>query len=349
MDLPYSDACFVKAYPGETSEAFCDGHNAAFAFFEAVPRSILYDNTKIAVARILGNRQRVRSQMFSELQSHYLFEDRFGRPGKGNDKGKVEGLVKYSRRNFMVPIPRFGSYADFNAHLEKRCRQRQQETLRRHEETIGQRLQKDLTAFLSLPETPYDACAEKSTSVSSLSLVRYKRNDYSVPVAYGHRDVLIKAYVDRVEINCGTELIARHNRSYKKADFIFEPMHYLALLEQKINALDQAAPLVGWQLPEVFQTLRRLLEARMGHIGKREYVQVLRLMETFSLEETEAAVKQALQLGTIGFDAVKHLLLCSIERKPPRLNLDIYPYLPRTQVETTAAKAYLSLLNKEAV
>jgi uncharacterized protein YecE (DUF72 family) len=126
-------------------------------------------------------------------------------------------------------------------------------------------------------------------------------------------------------------------------------MHYLALLEQKINALDQAAPLVGWQLPEVFQTLRRLLEARMGHIGKREYVQVLRLMETFSLEETEAAVKQALQLGTTGFDAVKHLLLCSIERKPPRLNLDIYPYLPRTQVETTAAKAYLSLLNKEAV
>ena len=349
MDLPYSDACFVKAYPAETSEAFCDGHNAAFAFFGAVPRSILYDNTKIAVARILGNRQRVRSQMFSELQSHYLFEDRFGRPGKGNDKGKVEGLVGYSRRNFMVPIPKFGSYADFNAHLEKRCRQRQQETLRRHEKTIGQRLQKDLTAFLSLPETPYDACAEKSTSVSSLSLVRYKRNDYSVPVAYGHRDVLIKAYVDRVEINCGTELIAQHNRSYKKADFIFEPMHYLALLEQKINALDQAAPLVGWQLPEVFQTLRRLLEARMGHIGKREYVQVLRLMETFSLEETEAAVKQALQLGTIGFDAVKHLLLCSIERKPPRLNLDIYPYLPRTQVETTAAKAYLSLLNKEAV
>ncbi len=349
MDLPHSDACFIKAYPAETSEAFCDGHNAAFAFFGAAPRSILYDNTKIAVARILGNRQRVRSRIFAELQSHYLFEDRFGRPGKGNDKGKVEGLVGYSRRNFMVPIPNFASYADFNAYLEKRCRQRRQDTLRGHSETIGERLQRDLAAFLSLPESPYDACVKNPTRVSSLSLVRYRTNDYSVPVAYGHRKVLIKAYVDRVEICCGAELIARHERSYKKGDFIFDPVHYLALLEQKINALDQAAPLVGWQLPEVFPTLRRLLEARMGHIGKREYVQVLRLMETFSLEQTEAAVKQALQLGAIGFDAVKHLLLCSIERKPPRLNLDIYPFLPRIQVKTTATNSYLSLLNKVAV
>lgn len=249
----------------------------------------------------------------------------------------------------MVPIPNFASYADFNTYLEKRCRQRQQDTLRGHNETIGERLKRDLAGFLSLPETPYDACVKNPTRVSSLSLVRYRSNDYSVPVAYGHRKVLVKAYVDRVEIYCGSELIARHERSYEKGDFVFEPLHYLALLERKINALDQAAPLVGWQLPEVFPTFRRLIEARMGHVGKREYVQVLRLMETFSPEETEAAVKQALRLGAIGFDAVKHLLLCSIERKPPRLNLDIYPYLPRVQVKTTATNAYLSLLNKVAV
>ena len=93
MDLPHSDACFVKAYPAETTEAFCDAHVAAFAFFDGVPTSILYDNTRIAVARILGDGQRKRTRVFSELVSHYLFEDRFGRPGKGNDKGKVEGMV----------------------------------------------------------------------------------------------------------------------------------------------------------------------------------------------------------------------------------------------------------------
>jgi transposase len=93
IDLPHSDACFLKAYPAETTEAFCDGHVAAFEFFGGVPSSILYDNTKIAVARILGDGRRKRTRVFSELVSHYLFKDRFGRPGKGNDKGKVEGMV----------------------------------------------------------------------------------------------------------------------------------------------------------------------------------------------------------------------------------------------------------------
>ena len=104
MSLPHSDACFVKAYPGETTEAFCDGHVSGFSFFGGVPRSILYDNTRIAVARILGDGKRQRTRVFSELRSHYLFEDRFGRPGKGNDKGKVEGIVGYCRRNFLVPM-----------------------------------------------------------------------------------------------------------------------------------------------------------------------------------------------------------------------------------------------------
>ena len=88
VDLPHRDACFVQAYPAETTEAFCDGHNAAFGFFGGVPKSILYDNTKLAVARILGDGTRQRTRVSSELQSHYLFADRFGRPGKGNDKGK---------------------------------------------------------------------------------------------------------------------------------------------------------------------------------------------------------------------------------------------------------------------
>jgi transposase len=90
MDLPHSDAGFVKAYPAETTEAFLDGHVAAFAFFSGVPRSILYDNTKLAVARILGDDRRQRTRAFSELTSHYLFADRFGRPGKGNDTDEIE-------------------------------------------------------------------------------------------------------------------------------------------------------------------------------------------------------------------------------------------------------------------
>jgi transposase len=97
---------------------------AAFAFFGGVPQSILYDNTKLAVAQILGDGTRERSRMFSTLQSHYLFADKFGRPGKGNDKGKVEGLVGYSRRHFMVPRPEAPSFDALNARFLEQCMER---------------------------------------------------------------------------------------------------------------------------------------------------------------------------------------------------------------------------------
>jgi transposase len=346
VDLPHSDACFVRAYPAETTEAFCDGHNAAFAFFGGVPQSMLYDNTKLAVARILGDGRRQRTRSFAEVQSHYLFADRFGRPGKGNDKGKVEGLVGYARRNFLVPVPRVESFAALNSHLEARCRERQGARLRGHEETIGERLARDLEAMLPLPAVPYEACERRSARVSSLSLVRYRGNDYSVPVAYGHREVLVRGYVEEVVIGCGAAMIARHRRSYKREDVLLEPLHYLPLLERKIGALDQAAPLAGWELPEAFLVLRRLLEVRLGKAGRREWVQVLRLLEVFSLEEVQAGVAEALRLGAIGFDAVKHLVLCRIARRPARLDLEVYPYLPRARVEMTSARAYLELLSE---
>jgi len=346
VDLPHSDACFVKAYPAETMEAFCDGHNAAFAFFGGVPRTILYDNTKLAVAKILGEGRRERTRRFNELASHYLFADRFGRPGKGNDKGKVEGLVGYTRRHFFVPVPRVESFGALNEHLASACVRRQADRLRGHRETIGERLARDREALLPLPASGYDACEKVATRVTSLSLVRYRGNDYSVPTRYGHREVLLRGYVSEVVISCGAEVIARHERSYQKEDLIFDPLHYLALLEQKIGALDQAAPLSGWTLPEAFSELRRLLEARMGKPGKREYVQVLRLLETFALGEVHAAVRDALTLGAIGFDAVKHVLLCRIEKRPPKLNLEVYPYLPKAHVQTTSAKAYLELLRQ---
>jgi transposase len=269
IDLPHSDDAFVKAFPAETTEAFCEGHNAAFRYFGGVPRSIVYDNTKIAVARILGDGTRKRTRVFSEL----------------------------------------------NAYLERKCGERRGRRLRRHKETIGERFERDRQALLPLPSAPYEACDKHTTRVTSLSLVRYRLNDYSVPTRFGHREVLLKAYVDEVIVCCGSEQIARHRRSYKREELIFDPLHYLALLERKTNALDQAAPLAGWQLPE-----------------------------DFPLSDVAWAARQAVELGTISFDAVKHLLLCRIEQRPPRLDLTRYPHLPAAEVEQTSTTDYLSLL-----
>src|SRR6056297_104844 len=348
LDLPHSDACFVRAYPAATAEAWMDGHVHAFAFFGRVPQSVLYDNDRCLVAKIQPDGTRVRATLFSGLLSHYLFRDRYGRPGKGNDKGNVEGMVGYVRRNHMVPIPHFPDWESFNAYLEERCRARQGDILRGHTETIGARLQRDLAEMRPLPAAPFEACAQASGRVSSQSLVRYDTNDYSVPVAYGHQDVWVRAYVDQVVIGCRSDVIARHPRCYAREDMVFDPIHYLPLIERKINALDQAAPLAEWDLPEEFDTLRRLMEARMLKIGRREYVQVLRLLEDFGMEELHAAVKQALKMGAVGFDAVKHLVLCQVEKRPPRLDLDVYPYLPRAQVETTSAASYMSLMSEAA-
>jgi len=344
MDLPQSDDSFVAAFPAETTEAFLEGHVRAFAYFGGVPTRILYDNTKIAVARILGGQERQRTRAFSELASHYLFASKFGRPAKGNDKGKVEGLVGYARRNFMVPVPRFSSWEEWNDHLAQQCRARRERRLRGHAETIGERFERDRAALLPLPAAPYEACEKVTARVNSLSLVRYRANDYSVPTQYGHHQVLVHGYVHEVSISCASEVIARHPRSYEREAVVFDPLHYLALIEEKTRALDQAAPLEGWPLPACYLQLRRLLEARLNKHGSREYVQVLRLLETFTMEEVTHAIEEALQLGTIGFDAVKHLLLCQIERRPPRLDMQNYPHLPLAQVRTTQAGDYMTLL-----
>ena len=257
IDLPHSDGCFLKAYPA-TTRAFLDGHVSAFALLGGVPRGILYDNTRLAVAKILGDARRQRIRSFTELHSLDPFEDRFGRPSKSNGKGKVEDLVGYSRRDFLVPVPSFESFGALNAYLERRCLERTIAKLRGHADTIGQRMERDLGALLPLPPVAYDACDKQARRVSDLSLVRYRTNDYSVPVAYGYGDILVRGNVDEVVISCGSEVIAEHPRSYEQDDFVNDPVHYLPLLERKPGALDQAAPLQDWAPPGSFGTLHLL-------------------------------------------------------------------------------------------
>jgi hypothetical protein len=205
-----------------------------------------------------------------------------------------------------------------------------------------------LAAFRPLPSGLFEPCEHRTSRVSSTALVRYRLNDYSVPTVFGFREVVVKGFVDRVVVVCAGQEIARHQRSYQRGGFICDPLHYLALIEKKPGALDQAAPLQGWVLPEQFAHLRRLLEARMGNRGKREFIQVLRLMEVFPEAAVAAAVTDAIKLGAPGFDAVKQLILCRIEQRPPRLDVTAYPYLPKASVGLTRAADYAALMSGRA-
>jgi hypothetical protein len=153
--------------------------------------------------KICGDGTRKRTQAFTGLISHYLFTDRFGRPGKGNDKGKVEGLLKNGRRRFLTPVPVATSFDELNANLEADCLRDQDRRANRQDRTIGERLLEDLTAFRALPAAPFEACETRACRVTSTSLVRYRRNDYSVPTTHGLRSVIVKGFVDEVLILSG--------------------------------------------------------------------------------------------------------------------------------------------------
>ena len=324
---------------------FSKAHVRAFEYFGGVPTRILYDNTTLAVAQDPRRWRAEEDAGLLRVAEPLSVRREVRPPGQGQRQGQSRRACRLCAAELHGADPASGQLGGVERVLVRGCRKHRQQRVRGHAETIGERFECDRSALLPLPPVAYEACEKLTTKVNSYSLVRYRTNDYSVPTRYGYREVLVKGYVHQVVIACGSEVIAHHPRSYQREDIVFDPLHYLALLEQKPRALDQAAPLAGWELPACFAQLRRLLEARLSKPGKREYIQVLRLLETFSLQEVTLAIEDALRLGTISFDAVRHLLLCRIEQRPPRLDLENWPHLPTANVRTTQAADYLALLS----
>src|SRR5664280_3794843 len=276
MTLPYSDVFHVSTYPRECTETFQAGHVAAFDFFGGVPTRISYDNSRIAVTKVTG-RERDLTREFLRLESHFLFAHHFCRVARGTRRGHVESLVGFGRRNFLVPVPSFDSFADLNAHLEASCLADIARSVRGKPEGKAERLEVDRAAMLGVPTESFDPRRVAQASANSLSLVRFDRNDYSVPTEHAHHEVTVLGGTEEVRIVSGTEVVARHPRCWSKEEVTFDPRHYLALLERKPGALDHARPLEGWDLPGCFSHLRRRLEADRGWAGTREDIKVLSL------------------------------------------------------------------------
>lgn len=343
MVLPYSDATFVMAFERECTETFWEGHVRAFEFFGGVPRRITYDNTTVAVSKILGKERRL-TQGFLQLKSHYLFDHHFCRVARGNEKGVVEGQVKYTRLNYFVPVPQVRDLQELNTRLRQQCGEDQQRWLRGQTGTKAQLLAEDQKAFLLLPPTPFDACRKVSTTANALSLVRLDGNDYSVPVRWAHHPIVAKGYFDRVVLCGAGSEVACHARIWDDEQVCFEPLHYLALLETKPGAFDHARPLAGWTLPECFLLLRRRLEAEREGDGMREYIKVLRLLEKHSMPQLRRAVEQALAVGAITRDAVAQFLYPREDWSATLFSLDGHPHLRHVRVDAPDLAAYTELV-----
>jgi transposase len=343
MALPYSDALFISAYPRECTETFQQGHIAAFEFFGGVPTKCEYDNTSIAVTKVMGHGERDLTREFLRLESHFLFTHRFCQVGRGNEKGVVEGLVGFGRRNFMVPVPSFRSFAELNEHLAAQCYDDLFRRVRGKPETKAERLESDRAAMLALPAVAFEARRVEQRKSNSLSLVRFDRNDYSVPTTYAHHDLTVIGGIEEVRIECATTLVAVHPRDWGREHVIYNPVHYLALLERKPGALDVAKPLSDWVLPECFGVLRRRLESDLGHKGTREFIKVLRLMERCTLNQLAGAVIAALEIRATSADAIALVLAHRMEPPVSLFSLDGLPHLKPFAIEPPDLTAYRAL------
>jgi len=348
MSLPYSDAFYVQVFERECTETFWEGHVRAFEFFGAVPVRISYDNSKVAVGKILGNRNRKLTDGFLQLQGHYLFKEHFCLVARGNEKGVVEGIVRYSRANFLVPVPQVRTLDELNARLEESCCADRKRRLRGKDRTKEALLAEELAVMLELPGAPFEASRVVATRASNLSLVRFDGNDYSVPVRCAHREVVVKGGCESVRVYRGDEQIAEHRRIWEKEQVSFEPVHYLALLERKPGALDFARPLEGWELPKSFGLLRRRLEADHGSAGTKEYIAVLRLLEKHDLVRLKAAVGSALDLGCPRKELIEQYLYGE-NREATVFRLDGREHLKGVAVRSTDPGDYRALLCERAV
>ena len=346
LTLPYSDALFCRAYPRECTEAFLEGHCQAFDFLGGVPRRISYDNSKIAVAKIVGSRTRQVTREFQRLQSHFLFEAHFCLVRRAQEKGHVENLVGYARRNFLVPVPSVPSFAALNEDLQARCRQDLQRRVRGKPTGKADLLAEEAAVLLPLPKQTFEARRVETAKANSLSLVRFDGNDYSVPTDYAHHAVTAVGGIEEVRLVVSHRVVARHPRLWGKEQVHFDPVHYLALLERKPGALDFARPLEGWQLPDCFTVLRRRLEGELAGQGTREFIKVLRLLEAATVPQLAQAVESALAIGATSAEAVRLVLEHRREQPVGLFRLDGHLHLKAVRVQGPDLTAYRALVGE---
>lgn len=307
--LCHSRKPFCIAYTRESLEMVLDAHIKAFEFFGGVCRRGIYDNLKTVVTKVLLGKDRVFNRRFQSLASHYLFEPVACTPAAGWEKGQVENQVGVVRHRFFVQRRRFGSLEELNEWLESECRTHA--TSARHpefkEKTVDQVFAEEKSHLVALPVSPFDGYQESPARVSSQLLVSFDRNRYSVNAMAAGKTVYVRAYADRVTMVMNGKVVGIHPRQLLGRDkIIYDPWHYLAVLEQKPGALRNGAPFKHWDLPDPIQEVRKILQGRPD--GDRQFVSILSVVRRHGLDEVAKACAQALADRTVSSDVILTIL-----------------------------------------
>lgn len=290
--LCYSCDIFVQVYRSANSEAFLEAQQLMFDFFGGVPRRVIFDNAKVAVKEGFGIYAKPQDRYLA-FSAHYAFATDFCNPARGNEKGLVENLVGYARRNFMVPVPRVADIEELNLKLWNDClTYRQNHKVEDRQHPVMYLYQEEQSLLSPIPVYRYDTSKTVMAKVGDFSTVRFEKNNYSVPTRYLRKEVTVKGYANSISILHDNQVIAKYPRIYGHGRTQYRLEHYLDLLERKPRSVFQAKPVKE----NVTRELLDWGEQLPG--GNQEMVKLLRLCVDYG-EQRILALKDSLPKGIV--------------------------------------------------
>lgn len=336
----------IIAYPRETQEMLFDAHDQAFKFFGGSCTRGIYDNMKTAVDAVYIGKARKFNSRFEAMCLHYLVEPVACSPGAGWEKGQVENQVQNSRERFFVPRPHFESLEALNRYLRQRCLD-EAKRLRHPDfpaQTVFEVYQQERETLIPYV-SGFDGYRAQMTSASKTCLVRYDRNRYSVLSSAAGKAVELQAYADRVVIRHQGQIVATHPRCFGRDQVIYDPWHYVPVLNRKPGALRNGAPFRDWDLPESLRRVRAHFDDLDD--GDRQMVKILNAVLSDSLAEVSSACETALQAGTVTADIILNLLSRS-QAPAPISSIDTPASLRLDQAPLANCGRYDSLRERSA-
>lgn len=342
--LRASRASFIKAYPITRQEALFDGLVEAFHFWGGIPETGRFDNPR-TVAKILKKGGRKENEHFAQFRAHYGFKLSLCTPGEGHEKGSVENLVGFTERHFFTPVPRVESYDDLNAYLRTKCEEYLAYPVPDSRLTVGEVLREERKHLMPLPARDFDPARVVFAKANKFALVQFDNHRYSVPADYAYRNVMVKAYVDRVEIWCSSTKVAEHKRSYKRGGETYELAHYLSLLAKKPGAILLAKPVRSSEVATVIQQFHRGLRGRVERPAT-EMAKIVELMRADGTEVVGQALELAVRRGCFSYDAVACIAkaLAQDPKLPAPLSPEAHPNIPRIPPSRVNLEEYDTLL-----
>lgn len=310
MRLSASGRGFCRGYLNETQDVFLDGHVRAFDHFGGVPGTVSYDNLKAAVTKVLKGRDRIESDRFVALRSHYGFESWFCQPGEdgAHEKGGVEGEVGRFRRNHLVPVPRVESMEELNELIETAMAADDARFIAHRRISVGDHFDLEAPALASLPAEPFDATTISSHRVDAKSRVCVRQAHYSVPARYVRQRLDVRVGADTIEVLDAAAVVARHARG-RKGDEVLALDHYLDVMVRKPGALPSSTALAraraSGAFTEVHQQFWDQARRRLGdRDGTKVLIDVLLGHRAIGAEAIVAGLEAALATGVVDAEVV---------------------------------------------